>query len=391
MVHRDIKLQNWLFPSEPCMDDEIKLIDFGFSKQIQTDTKLVATTAGTVEYLAPEMLHTRSVVSQKGDCWALGVILFMILGGYPPFSGKSNMEIIEAIRNYDLKWFKSRFSKVSKPALDLIKKLLHKDYEKRFTCKEALQHEWITTLAGGADNDSIDPEVIGALAGWREQSAFQKCISLMMGQCLSLKETQALQRAFLKLDVSQDGVIHAWELREAFHKNKHLLDDLFEETAAASDDGSPEKVNPSSSTASLGRGRQTTMRVDDEEFVAVVDMVFADLDHNNDTKIYFSDFVSAVIAKRLEKAKDDTLIDATFDRFDIDHSGFISVDNMQNLFGPAIGNHAVEVVLKEADTDGDGNVSREEFKQFIENMAKANREDILAKSGSQTGAKIETA
>ncbi len=46
--------------------------------------------------------------------WAMGVILFMLLGGYPPFSGKSNKDIIEAIRNHDIKWFKSRFDKVSK-------------------------------------------------------------------------------------------------------------------------------------------------------------------------------------------------------------------------------------------------------------------------------------
>ena len=76
----------------------IKLIDFGFSKIIQPDQKLTATTAGTVEYLAPEMLHSKSVVSPKGDCWAIGVILFMILGGYPPFSGKNDAVTFGLIR-----------------------------------------------------------------------------------------------------------------------------------------------------------------------------------------------------------------------------------------------------------------------------------------------------
>lgn len=110
IVHRDLKLQNFLYPSPEADDEAIKLIDFGFSKHLSGKT--FAVTAGTVEYLAPELLFHESEVKYPGDMWAMGVILFMLLGGYPPFSGKNNAEIIKAIREHQIKWYKSRFENV---------------------------------------------------------------------------------------------------------------------------------------------------------------------------------------------------------------------------------------------------------------------------------------
>ncbi len=64
IVHRDLKLQNWLYPSETAKDDMLKLIDFGFSKVVAKE-KIITTTAGTVEYLAPELLFHESQVSSS--------------------------------------------------------------------------------------------------------------------------------------------------------------------------------------------------------------------------------------------------------------------------------------------------------------------------------------
>lgn len=139
IVHRDLKLQNWLYPSRKSSDEQLKLIDFGFSKIVKGG-KMMSTTAGTVEYLAPELLSHTTQVQPAGDMWAMGIIVFMLLGGYPPFSGKDNQEIIHAIRKNNIKWFKSRFENVSTQGKNMIFGLLERKPEKRLTALQALAH-----------------------------------------------------------------------------------------------------------------------------------------------------------------------------------------------------------------------------------------------------------
>lgn len=118
IVHRDIKLQNFLFPTPEAGGESVKLIDFGFSKHLSAPGGMRAVTAGTVEYMAPELLEIEdlkkrhSVVAYPADMWAMGVTLFMLLGGYPPFSGTGAVELMEAIRQHRIKWFKARWKNV---------------------------------------------------------------------------------------------------------------------------------------------------------------------------------------------------------------------------------------------------------------------------------------
>ena len=112
IVHRDLKLQNFLYPTKDAIGESIKLIDFGFSKHLHRGKDTVVVTAGTVEYLAPELFHRESKVEHSGDMWAMGVILFMLLGGYPPFAGRSNNDICDNIRAEKIVWYKSRWGNV---------------------------------------------------------------------------------------------------------------------------------------------------------------------------------------------------------------------------------------------------------------------------------------
>ena len=65
--------------------------------------------------------------------WAMGIIVFMMLGGYPPFSGKNNTEIINCIRKNEIKWFKSRWDKVSNSGKEIVLGMLNRDCNKRLT------------------------------------------------------------------------------------------------------------------------------------------------------------------------------------------------------------------------------------------------------------------
>ncbi|KAM9330827.1 serine/threonine-protein kinase Chk2 [Gastrophryne carolinensis] len=144
VIHRDLKPENVLLSSsiEECC---IKITDFGQSK-ILGETSLMRTLCGTPTYLAPEVLMTAGTAgySSAVDYWSLGVILFVCLSGYPPFSEQNcDMPLKDQITGGHYKFIPAAWVGVSEPALDLVKKLLVVPPDKRLTVKEALAHPWL--------------------------------------------------------------------------------------------------------------------------------------------------------------------------------------------------------------------------------------------------------
>mmetsp|Transcript_30832 Transcript_30832/g.72349 ORF Transcript_30832/g.72349 Transcript_30832/m.72349 type:complete len:217 (-) Transcript_30832:137-787(-) len=101
VAHRDLKPQNLLLLSTQ-NDTDIKLADFGFAKSCPNDHSL-RTQCGTPGYVAPEILEGVAY-GTKSDLWSLGVIMYILLGGYPPFTGKDNREMFRKIRKGQYKF-----------------------------------------------------------------------------------------------------------------------------------------------------------------------------------------------------------------------------------------------------------------------------------------------
>ncbi|XP_029777995.1 serine/threonine-protein kinase Chk2 isoform X2 [Suricata suricatta] len=144
IIHRDLKPENVLLSSqkEDCL---IKITDFGQSK-ILGETSLMRTLCGTPTYLAPEVLNSFGTAgyNRAVDCWSLGVILFICLSGYPPFSEhKTQVSLKDQITSGKFNFIPEVWAEVSEKALDLVKKLLIVDPKVRFTTEEALQHPWL--------------------------------------------------------------------------------------------------------------------------------------------------------------------------------------------------------------------------------------------------------
>ena len=99
IVHRDLKPENLLLDSKN--DNTIKVIDFGTSAKY-TEGEKMKQTFGTAYYIAPEVLT--SEYNEKCDVWSIGVILYILLSGRPPFDGKDDREIVRKVRigHYDL-------------------------------------------------------------------------------------------------------------------------------------------------------------------------------------------------------------------------------------------------------------------------------------------------
>ncbi|KAK3023258.1 hypothetical protein RJ639_044424 [Escallonia herrerae] len=136
VVHRDIKPENILLTTS----GKLKLADFGLAMRISNGQSL-AGLAGSPAYVAPEVLLEN--YSEKVDVWSAGVLLHALLIGVLPFQGDSRDAVFEAIKTAKLDFHTGIWDSVSKPARDLLERILTRDVSARITADEVLSHPWI--------------------------------------------------------------------------------------------------------------------------------------------------------------------------------------------------------------------------------------------------------
>lgn len=147
IVHRDLKPENILLKSRD--SDIIKLSDFGLSRVLDSSSSL-KTMCGTPQYVAPEVLTNGGGPDSKGygkacDLWSLGVILYILLVGYPPFyEDHRDHTLYEQIMGAEFDFPNHKWANVSMEAKDLVIKLLNADVTKRISVDAALAHPWMT-------------------------------------------------------------------------------------------------------------------------------------------------------------------------------------------------------------------------------------------------------
>ncbi|XP_058390925.1 calcium/calmodulin-dependent protein kinase type 1B isoform X2 [Diceros bicornis minor] len=154
IVHRDLKPENLLYAT-PFEDSKIMVSDFGLSK-IQAGNML-GTACGTPGYVAPELLEQKPY-GKAVDVWALGVISYILLCGYPPFYDESDPELFSQILRASYEFDSPFWDDISESAKDFIRHLLERDPQKRFTCQQALQHLWISGDA------AFDKDILGSVS-----------------------------------------------------------------------------------------------------------------------------------------------------------------------------------------------------------------------------------
>jgi calcium/calmodulin-dependent protein kinase I len=157
VAHRDLKPENLLLVSRTD-DKNIKLADFGFAKKVSS-SKCLLTQCGTPGYVAPEILHGVPY-GTKADLWSLGVITYILLGGYPPFIEQNQRELFKKIKRGQYEFHVEYWGQISKEAKDLIAGMLTVDPDKRISASRALQDPWITgsdeMLAGNDLGANLD-------------------------------------------------------------------------------------------------------------------------------------------------------------------------------------------------------------------------------------------
>ncbi|XP_072314660.1 calcium/calmodulin-dependent protein kinase type II delta 1 chain isoform X1 [Eucyclogobius newberryi] len=141
VVHRDLKPENLLLASK-LKGAAVKLADFGLAIEVQGDQQAWFGFAGTPGYLSPEVLR-KDPYGKPVDMWACGVILYILLVGYPPFWDEDQHKLYQQIKAGAYDFPSPEWDTVTSEAKDLINKMLTIHPAKRVTATDALKHPWI--------------------------------------------------------------------------------------------------------------------------------------------------------------------------------------------------------------------------------------------------------
>ena len=185
IVHRDLKPEN-LLASEDGADDPnapIKLADFGLAAFCEPGSKVLKDPCGTPDYVAPEVItKPYAGYGTEVDIWSMGVIMYILVCGYPPFYGEEQSEILAMVKAGEIDFPDEEWGNVSQECKDLITKMCNKDSSKRPDC-EALQSEpW---LGGAAPSEPLVGGIT-RLKKWNAKRKFKAAIkALVVGQRLA--------------------------------------------------------------------------------------------------------------------------------------------------------------------------------------------------------------
>eukprot|EP01091_Cochliopodium_minus_P007030 TRINITY_DN16972_c1_g1_i1.p1 TRINITY_DN16972_c1_g1~~TRINITY_DN16972_c1_g1_i1.p1 ORF type:complete len:392 (+),score=138.66 TRINITY_DN16972_c1_g1_i1:35-1210(+) len=153
IAHRDLKPEN-LLSSGSEEAELIKIADFGFSKDFNEDK--LQTSCGSPGYVAPEVLTSESY-DKSVDMWSIGVIIYILLCGYPPFYADNAPALFKKIMDVKYDFDDPSWDEVSEDAKDLIRHLLVKNPDERYTAQQCKEHPWI--LGQGLSDKKLNPKI----------------------------------------------------------------------------------------------------------------------------------------------------------------------------------------------------------------------------------------
>ena len=327
VVHRDIKLDNFVLSSKNYRECRLVLIDFGYSKRISQGS--LQTQLGTPWYIAPEILEPIKPYTEACDVWSLGVVLYMMLLAEPPFKGRNNAGIFKQILGKTIDYSDNKFSLLSPDCLRLLQQMLIKDPDRRISLQHALMSPWfhqpIIELHKNWDQRALK-RTVKKLLSVKAQPAFKREVLKIMVKLFSDSlEVREATECFYCCDYMANGVITAMELEHMF-----------------------EQAHVSHSFEQINR---------------VINSVFL----KRENVITYTEFVAATVKYSFFFENHERL-KTTFRRFDIDDSGFITEKNIRDCFqrfGYALSEQQVKKFVQEFDADKDQVVS---FPDFCQSM-----------------------
>ena len=315
-------------------DDDltIKIIDFGTSNYYNKNEKL-SLKVGTPYYIAPEIL--KGTYNDKCDMWSLGVIMYILLSGTPPFYGPDDQTILSRVKEGQYTMDIPEFDRVSDEAKDLIKKLLTYDPEKRISAIDALKHSWFSINIKRMNSLATDNSFSKPFENLRQINAKEKLqqatIAFLVHHVSTSEMVKNLTAIFRQLDTDGNGTLSYEEIKQGF--NKYYGEN----------------------------------KISEKEFNDIMNAI----DKDKNKCIEYEEFIAATI--NLDMLLSDKYLRLAFNSYDKDGSQLLSVDEIKKALGLIEGNEDNDVIkniIKEIDLNGDGQISFDEFKQLMLKVVK---------------------
>ncbi|XP_010547697.1 PREDICTED: calcium-dependent protein kinase 3-like isoform X2 [Tarenaya hassleriana] len=308
VMHRDLKPESFRFLSEEA-NSPLKAVDFGLSVFFQTG-QIFKDPVGTKSYIAPEVILKK--YGPEADIWSAGVILYVLLCGYPPFSGE---DIYDAIIRGQLDFSKDPWPCVSESAKSLVRKMLQFDPRRRPTASELLENEWLRE-DGVASDDPLDITILSRMKTFQATNKLKRVALMVIAEKLSEEELKHLKKIFESLDSDQSGKISLEEMKSKL---------------------------------------SSTMKEAEIKDL----MEAADLD--GDGMVDYSEFISGTIDINGIKLEDH--FQTAFKYFDHDDSGHITMEELgRALKKYNMGDEeSIKEIIAQVDTNNDGEINFEEF------------------------------
>lgn len=167
--------------------------------------------------MAPEVF--RHSYDEKVDIWSCGIILYILLCGYPPFHGATKEETIKKIQHSPLRFENLDWMSTTEEAKDLIIKMLEKDPAKRIDAQSALKHSWFKMVATPKISKERVKNVFNRLKQYEQTVKLQNAIWVFITNFfLTRKEADQMFAEFRALDKDKDGQISAKELKDGYKR-----------------------------------------------------------------------------------------------------------------------------------------------------------------------------
>ena len=342
IVHRDIKPENILiekskanYPFENELGINIKLIDFGTCYLLKNNNYLTLK-VGSPYYIAPEVLKKK--YNNKCDIWSSGVIMYILLLGYPPFNGTSEQEIFKKIKKGKIEKDTPEWRKISHNAQDLLSKMLEKNYEKRLSASECLSHPWITEVENYPRRrigNSMMSTVLKRIYNFNVKEKFQQAVIVyIVHYLLSNDDIRELENAFIKLDNDKDGKLTYEEIKEGYLK--YFGD------------------------------------VNDEKLKNIIHQI----NNNYDGFISYEEFIRCSI--EYKTLINDKNLKLAFEQFDTDNDGKLSIEEIKNILGDPSDEY-IENFLKQIELNEEDGISFNKFKEIMKDSLNEKKEKKLIK------------
>jgi calcium-dependent protein kinase len=319
IVHRDLKPENILLDTKK--NNIIKIIDWGTARFFEKNKKMNKV-SGTPYYIAPEVLFEK--YDEKCDVWSCGVIMYILLCGYPPFNGETDNEILNKIKTGKYVFPEEEWDNISDEAKDLISKMLDFNPTSRYSASECLNHKWLTDNTKKTIDTKFSIKCLNNMKKFHaERKLQQAALTYIVNHLLSKEEKNELLELFQAFDKNGDGVLSKDEIYEGY---KSILGEV--------------------------------------EAAKEVERIMNEVDIDRSGTIDYNEFVMAATNRQniLNKEK----LEATFKMFDKDGSGSISAEEIRSFLGNSFTDQkSLDAIIKEVDGNGDGEISLVEFKDMM--------------------------